>query len=33
MVIGDEEDEAVNVGNGVSYWKNDQQDFIGLLEN
>ena len=23
MVIGDEEDEAVNVGNGVSYWKND----------
>ena len=23
MVIGDEEDEAVNVGNGLSYWKND----------
>ena len=23
MVIGDDEDEAVNVGNGVSYWKND----------
>ena len=23
MVIGDEEDEAVNVGNEVSYWKND----------
>ena len=33
MVGGDEEDEAVNAGDGVSYFMNVQQDLISLMEN